>query len=70
MAYSTLRGTNHQVALDLHADKSCIHGSHEQPQYGVVLLNEEQVLIHAEDFLDSDRRYRLHEMADDTTALA
>ena len=70
MAYSTLRGTNHQVALDLHGDESCIHGSHEQPQYGVVLLNDEQVLIHAEDFLDSDRRFRLHEMADSTSALA
>ncbi|MGO1251776.1 MAG: phosphodiesterase [Alcaligenes aquatilis] len=62
MPYSTLRGTNHQVALDLHGDANCIIGSHEQPQYGVVRLDTEQVLIHIEDYLDCDRRYVLHEL--------
>ena len=68
IAYSTLRGTNHQVALDLHGDTTRIMGVHEQPQYGVVLLAPEQVLIHAEDYLDSERRYPLHEMRDGTAA--
>lgn len=64
IAYSTLRGTNHQVALELNGNESCIQGSHEQPQYGIVLLSEDQILIHAEDFLDGCQRYLLHEMVD------
>lgn len=68
IGYSTLKGTNHQVALDLHGDENMILGSHEQPQYGVVLLSEDQVLIHAEDFLDSDRRYSLHEIKPEQVA--
>ncbi|CAB3848891.1 phosphodiesterase [Pseudomonas asiatica] len=62
IGYSTLRGTNHQVALDLHGDERHIVGVHEQPQYGVVLLAADQVLIHAEDYLDCGERYSLHEM--------
>ncbi|MCD0500793.1 MULTISPECIES: phosphodiesterase [Achromobacter] len=65
IGYSTLRGTNHQVALDLHGDESQIIGVHEQPQYGVVLLASDQVLIHTEDYLDCEMRYRLHEMRDE-----
>lgn len=62
MPYSTLRGTNHQVALDLGGDAQVIVGAHEPPQYGVVLLSPDQVLIHAEDYLDAGGRYLLHEM--------
>jgi len=62
MSYSTIRGTNHQGSLDLHGDESVIVGSHEQPQYAVVLLSPDQVLIHTEDYLDCDNRFLLHEM--------
>ncbi|VFR70368.1 3',5'-cyclic-nucleotide phosphodiesterase [plant metagenome] len=62
MGYSTLRGTNHQVALDLHGSAQCIIGSHEQPQYAVVQVDAEQLLIHVEDYLDCDRQFLLHEM--------
>jgi len=62
MGYSTIRGTNHQVALDLAGDESMIMGAHEEPQYGVVVLSPDQVLIHVEDYLDCDGRYPLHEM--------
>ncbi|MFD4121600.1 phosphodiesterase [Alcaligenes faecalis] len=61
--YSTLRGTNHQVALDLQGDATCIIGSHEQAQYGVVQLSSEQILIHIEDYLDCEQRYVLHEFS-------
>lgn len=62
MTYSSLRGTNHQVALDLHGDKDAITGSHEQPQYGVIRADADQVLVHVEDFLDCSNRYLLHEL--------
>lgn len=56
--FSTMRGTNHQVALDLvNADR--IPGSHEPPQYSVVLLQDESVTVHVVDFLDGSERYTL-----------
>ena len=56
--FSTMRGTNHQVALRLDDTKN-IPGSHEPPQYSVVLLNEESVTVHVHDFLDSSERFWL-----------
>ncbi|HBN9604020.1 TPA: hypothetical protein L3884_006431 [Pseudomonas aeruginosa] len=70
VGFSTLHGTNHQVALELDGDESNIIGCHEQPQYGVVLLSPEQVLIHAEDFLDTSRRYPLHEAYNPSAQMA
>lgn len=58
--YSTLRGTNHQVALRLD-DTPKIGGSHEPPQYGVVLLGEDTVTVHVHDFLDRSERFWLGE---------
>lgn len=58
--FSTLRGTNHQVSLALSASTSAdIHGSHEPPQYGVVLLSPDQVTVHLEDYLDESPRFAL-----------
>ena len=57
--YSTLRGTNHQVALDLHGRQLEVLGAHEQPQYGVVRVDAEQVLIHLEDYLNPGEKYSL-----------
>ncbi len=56
--FSTLRGTNHQVALDLRQGET-IQGSQEPPQYGVVLLSREQITIHLEDYLDDSPRFPL-----------
>jgi len=58
--YSTLRGTNHQVALRLD-DTPKIGASHEPPQYGVVLLGEDTVTVHVHDFLDRSERFWLGE---------
>ena len=58
--FSTMRGTNHQVALRLD-DTAKIAGSHEPPQYSVVLLNEETVTVHVHDYLDSSERFWLGE---------
>lgn len=58
--FSTMRGTNHQVALRLDATEK-IPGSHEPPQYSVVLLQEDAVIVHVHDFLDRSDRYWLGE---------
>ena len=60
--YSTMRGTNHQVALRLD-ETTKIPGSHEPPQYSVVLLglepNDDSVTVHVHDFLDRSERFWL-----------
>lgn len=55
---STVCGTNHQVALELRA-ATRIPGSHEAPQYAVVLASEEQTIVHMHDYLDSSLRFDL-----------
>lgn len=50
ISFSTLRGTNHQVALDLKTTR-LIRGSHEPPQYGVVFMDQERVVVHTHDYL-------------------
>lgn len=59
IAYSTLRGTNHQVALRLQQGDLQIVGKNESPQYAVVLLSAQQVVIHLEDFLDTAETFVL-----------
>jgi 3',5'-cyclic AMP phosphodiesterase CpdA len=49
--FASLRGTSHQVALDLSAS-TLVPGSHEPPAYAVVQVNAEDVVIHVHDFLD------------------
>jgi 3',5'-cyclic AMP phosphodiesterase CpdA len=56
--FSTMRGTNHQVALRLDATDK-VPGSHEPPQYCVVLLGEDSVTVHVHDFLDGSERFWL-----------
>lgn len=61
MPFFTLKGTNHQVALDLHSKADAgIPARLEAPQYAVACLSPEQVLIHVEDFLDESPRFFLH----------
>ena len=49
--FSTLRGTNHQVAFDFET-VSPVPKSHEPPSYGVVFVTPETVVVHTHDFLD------------------
>lgn len=51
MAYSTMRGLNHQVPFDLHTI-SPVPKSHEPPAYAVVFLQPDQVTVHFHDYLD------------------
>ncbi len=60
MPFSTIRGTNHQLPLDMRGEK-IIPGSHEPPQYGVVLVNEQSLVVHVHDFLDKSERFILGE---------
>jgi len=55
---STLRATSHQVALDF-VIEGRIPGSHEPPAYGVVLLEEDQMIVHMHDFLDRTNTFLL-----------
>jgi 3',5'-cyclic-AMP phosphodiesterase len=54
--FSTLRGTNHQVALDL--DPAAPHlASHEPPAYAIALIEAGSVVVHTHDFLDQSRLF-------------
>lgn len=55
---STLRGTNHQVALHL-GDSARVPGSLEPPQYAVVLADAERTIVHLHDFGDRSPRFDL-----------
>lgn len=55
---STVRATSHQVALDLSAGPK-VPGSHEPPQYGVVLAGQEETIVHMHDYLDGSPRFNL-----------
>jgi 3',5'-cyclic-AMP phosphodiesterase len=59
--FSTLRATNHQVALDFHS-ADAVPGSHEPPAYAVVLIRADQVLVHTHDFLDVSPRFSLSDV--------
>jgi 3',5'-cyclic AMP phosphodiesterase CpdA len=54
--FSTLRGTNHQVWFELDADAPHL-ASHEPPAYGVVLIDQENLVVHSHDFLDTSLRF-------------
>jgi 3',5'-cyclic-AMP phosphodiesterase len=55
---STQRGTNHQVALDLRATQA-VPGSHEPPQYAVVLADNDHTVVHLHDYMDASARFHL-----------
>lgn len=55
---STVRGTNHQVALQL-GDVGRLMGSHEPPQYAVVLADDDSTIVHLHDFDDASARFAL-----------
>lgn len=49
--FTTLRGTNHQVQLDLEAE-DYFPLTHEPPAYCVIFLENQQTTVHFHDFLD------------------
>lgn len=49
--FSCLRSMMLQVSLDL-VNVDFLHGKHEQAQYGVVLLDADQTVVHYHDFAD------------------
>jgi 3',5'-cyclic-AMP phosphodiesterase len=55
---STVRATNHQVALAL-GDSPFVPGSHEPPQYAVVLSDGESTVVHFHDYADRSKRFEL-----------
>ena len=59
VSFSCMRGLNHQVALDLTGDPGSIPGDFANPAYGVVLLDDDCVVVHLHDFMDRSPRYPL-----------
>ncbi|QDP25784.1 phosphodiesterase [Bradyrhizobium cosmicum] len=55
--FSTLRGTNHQVWFELDVAAAEHLASHEPPAYGVVLIDQENLVVHSHDFLDTSLRF-------------
>jgi 3',5'-cyclic AMP phosphodiesterase CpdA len=49
--FSSLRGTSHQVALDL-SERTAVLGSHEPPAYALVRIGADEVAVHVHDYLD------------------
>lgn len=69
MAFSTVRGTNHQHALDL-ALQGPATTVMEPPGYGVVLLRDAGVVVHFHDFLDASPRFPYVKGADRPVPIA
>lgn len=55
---TTMRGTNHQVALDF-AMEGVVPGSHEPPAYAVVFAEPDLTVVHFHDFLDRTNTFVL-----------
>ncbi len=49
---SNMRGTNHQVWLELTGRTDTIRTGPEQPAYGVVLIDDERVIVHMHEYLN------------------
>jgi hypothetical protein len=60
IGFSCMRGLNHQVALDLSPEQPVIPGDLAGPAYGVVLLDDDRVVVHLHDFADRSPRFSLH----------
>lgn len=58
IAFSTLRGTNHQLVLDFEP-RERILGVNDPGQYAVVLLARDQVTVHTEDYARRPAHYEL-----------
>lgn len=56
--FSSLRGTSHQVSLDL-SERTTVPGSHEPPAYALVRISAEELVVHTHDFLDRTSTFDL-----------
>jgi len=56
--FTTMRGTNHQVAFDLVTER-VVPGSHEPPAYAVVMTGGELTVVHFHDYLDKTNTFIL-----------
>ncbi len=56
--FSTLYGTNHQVAFSLQDDPN-LTGTHELPAYSVVLVDPDKVLVHTHSYLESSPHFSM-----------
>lgn len=52
--FTSLKGTNHAVALDFTA-LEYIPRCHEPPTYAIILIEDDKVLVHFHDFLDQTK---------------
>ncbi|MEM9105179.1 MAG: phosphodiesterase [Pseudomonadota bacterium] len=59
IAFSCMRGLNHQLALDLDAPATSIPGNFEPPAYSVVLADPDQIVIHMHEFMDRSPQFEL-----------
>lgn len=59
ISFSCMRGLNHQVALNLDASESVVNGNLEPPAYGVVLANNDQIVVHMHEFLKESPHFVL-----------
>lgn len=57
--YSTLRGLNQQVWLDLVSED--LIASFEPPAYCVVQIEEDRVVVHYHDFMDQSEKFKMHD---------
>lgn len=58
MPFSSLRGTNHQVALDL-SERTTVPGSREPPAYALIRFADDSVVVHTHDYLDATDDFHL-----------
>lgn len=56
--FSSIRGTAHQVALDL-SERETAPGSHEPAAYALVRVTEDAVIVHSHDYLDQTGSFDL-----------
>lgn len=56
IGFSTLRGLNHQVVLDLETEEGLLF-NHEPPAYAIALIDAENVVIHNHDFMDDSEKF-------------
>lgn len=59
ISFSCMRGLNHQVALDLKAPDNIVNGNLEPPAYGVILANDDQLVVHMHEFLKASPHFPL-----------
>lgn len=59
MPFSCVRGTNHQIALDLNPNQAHIPGSLEQPMLAVIQMDVESIVVHFHEFLQAESGFEI-----------